>query len=331
MAFCDFVVKYNPDVDTQTELIRKIWYSIFIKRIKSKKPVVIFIGGDSGEGKSSTGITVEYELLRLQGIDLRTCLHDVNIYEPLEYPTKMDKLLNSKELKKVNIVCIHEARTVVKANQWHSFLNQSISDINAMQRTVKRMITIIISQFIRDIDKTVRYTLNFYCMVRRPKNKHARLYINVLWKDDRDLENPKLRKRKLSGYLVLPNGKYKRYVPQYFELKEPDKDIIEEFEKKDFESKATIIKEKLKKLLKEMSEDRGEVSNKINLMVEWYLKHSDSLSLIGKRFKGKFKLKPNIKEMHELTELEVNEFQKKLNEKLKEVGQVNEIEEDLEA
>lgn len=318
MAYCDFVVKYNPEVDTQEELTKRIMYSVFIKRIKSKKPVVIFIAGDSGEGKSYGGLKLEEVLCEVQGFDMTQYLHDINVYTPLQYPQKLNRLLFDKELKKVNIICMHEAREVVKAKLWHSFLNQSIGDINAMSRTVKRLIVIIISQFIRDIDTNIRYTLNYYAVMRRPKNKPSRMYLNVLWKDDRDLEKPHLRKRKLSGYLLLPNGKYKRHIPRYFEMSKPKKQNVELFEKADYESKASIIKKKINNLIKEMEADIGKENNKINLMVDWYLKHPENLRLIGNRNKRGWKLKTEIKEMHDLTDFEKLEFEKKLNEQYKE-------------
>lgn len=320
MAFCDFVVYHDITKDKEEELTRKILYSVLIKRLKAKKPAIIFIGGDSGEGKSYTAITLQLLLLELQGIDIRKYFHAINVYTPIEYPEKLDGLLYDKELKKVNIICMHEAREVVKAKRWQSFLTQAISDVNAMSRSIKRLAVIIISQFIRDITPDIRYTLNYYCIVRRPKGKPARMYINVLWKDDRDLEKPRLRKRKLSGYIVDNKGHYTRYIPQYIELKKPPEDLCKIFDKADFEAKTQIIRNKTIKLISEMKSELNLTSQKIEAIVKFYSDNPESLALIGRRWHGKFKLKPEARQIHELTKAEANRFETLLNEKFKEKG-----------
>jgi ABC-type dipeptide/oligopeptide/nickel transport system ATPase component len=325
MAFCDFVIKYDPSKDKPEDLSRKIIYSIIVKRLKGKKPAVVFLSGDSGEGKSVTGLELMKLILESQGVELKDHLNDVNIYTPLEYPTKLDNLLYKKELKNVNVMCIHEAREIVKAKLWHSFINQAIADVNAMSRSVKRLCTIIVSQFIRDISTDIRYTLTYYCKVSRPIGKKARLYIYVMWKDDRDLEKPKLRKRKLSGYLVMPNGKYRRFVPKYIEITPPDKAITDAFDAADTEAKSSIIKRKLKKLMAEMKLEAGEENNKVSNMVDFYLgkDNYESLHMIGKRVRGKWRLKSDFKDMQELSKDEVYRFENAVNLKLKERGLLN--------
>lgn len=320
MAFCDFVVYYDPNKDSKDELAKRILYSIIIKRIKAKKPCVMFVGGDSGEGKSYTTVRLQEILLELQGLKASDYFDAINCYTPLQYPKKLDNLLFNKEVKKANIIAMHEAREIVKAKDWQNFLTQAVADVNAMSRSVKRLIIIIVSQFIRDITRDMRYTLNFYCTVKRPKNKPARLYINVLWKDDRDLESPKLKKRKLSGYLIYPNGQRRRFVPSYFEMKKPHKDLIKIFEEQDYKAKAGIIKRKINDLIKTMKEDIGEESDKINSMVDWYIEHPDTITLIGKRYRGKWKLQKKVREMHNLTDMETKKFEVMLNDKLRERG-----------
>lgn len=320
MAFCDFVVKFDPSKDSSMDLTKRILYSIFIKRIKNKKPVRIFIGGGSGEGKSFASLRLQELLMEIQGIDLKKYVNDINVYVPLEYPEKLDKLLNESRLKKINIVCIHEARDVIKAKLWYSFVNTAVSDINAMSRSVKRLITIIISQFIRDISSDMRYTLDFYVKASRPSGKKTRLYISVMWKDDRDLEKPKLRKRKLSGYIVNPDGKYKRFIPTYLVMNKPDKEIVAEFEKQDYESKKKILNKKINELMNEMRKETGIGSNKVESMVDYYSENTKNLSKIGRRNKNGWSLKPEFRKMHDLSKDEAKDFATKLNEKLKEKG-----------
>ena len=322
MAFCDFVVKYNPDTDSQEELTKRILYSVIIKRLKAKKPAVIFIGGDSGEGKSLSSIRLLELLCEVQGLALKDFFNDINVYTPIEYPTKLDNLLYDKRLKKVNLIVIHEARELVKAKNWQKFLTQAIADVNAMSRSIKRLCTIIISQFIRDITTDIRYTLNYYMVVRRPKGRPARVYINVMWKDDRDLEKPKLRKRKLSGYLVSPTGKYRRFVPRYLELRKPDKELVKIFEKSDKEAKTEIIRSKLNRLIEEMRQEMDTDNNKIDLMVDFYSKNTSNLQLITRKYKGSLRVNSNFKDMHDITNEEARKFEKLLNERLKKKGEI---------
>lgn len=325
MAHCDFVVKYDPDKDTDYDITKRILYTLFIKRIKNKKPVICFIGGDSGEGKSRSTIRLQQILAESQGYDIRPYFDAMNVYTPLQYPDKIEKLLFDKEYKKANMITMHEAREVVAAKQWHSFLTQSVADINTMSRAIKRLIVFIVSQFIRDITNDVRYTLNYYCIVRRPLGRKPRLYISVMWKDDRDLEKPKLKKRKVAGYLVYPDGTYRRYVPQYLELSNPDKDLIERFDKSDYEAKSGIIRGKIDKLMEEMRLDADDSNAKLDAMVNFYVEQPQQLSLLGRRYRGKWKLTPKARELHSLNDYEARKFEEKLGVAIKKKGLIVEV------
>lgn len=326
MAFCDFAIRYDPKKDTKNDITEKILHALVVKRLKGKKPTAMFIGGESGSGKSYAALKIQEIILKQYGIKLTDVLHDINVYNPTEYPVKLENLLFStkatettlkqKSLKKAPILAVHEARTVIPAKMWHNFVNQAIGDVNAMSRSIKRMLFIIVSQFIRDISSDIRYTLNYYCIVKRKNKGPARLYINVMWKDDRDIEKPKLRKRRIQGYLIYPNGRYRRFVPEYIELSKPPKEIIEEFEKQDFESKGKIIHQKMEKMIKEMQIEQDVGTKKIDAMVDFYLQDIDKLYQIGKRNKNGWKVKPAIRDMHDLTKIELTEFQDKLNAKL---------------
>lgn len=318
----DFVIPYDPDKDSLKDITERIFYNLFIKRIKGHKPVICFLGADSGEGKSLTYLAVSEILLRLQGQDIRKCLHDINVYTPLEYPKKLDRLLFDKELNKINIIGIHEARDAINAKDYQSFLARSIADINAQSRSVKRLMIFVISQFIRDITTDVRYTITYYCKIYRPLGKKARLMIYKMWKDDRDLEKPRLKKYKISGFLVYPNGKYRRFTPDYFEITKPDKDIVQAFEQKDYEAKANIIKKKIEKLIRDIEKKNDIQSDKVKTMVDWYITHQDSLTLIGRRGKRGFKLKPDFKKMHDLSTQEQKDFKEQLDSALKERGMI---------
>jgi hypothetical protein len=318
MAFCDFRVKYDPKKDTKRDLYLRILYVLFIKRIKGKKPAPIFIGGDSGEGKSTTVARLMQDLCEIQGLNAIDVFEDINVFQPLEYSPKLDALLDprNKRLKKVNLFGIHEARDIIKSSKWQSFLAQVFADVNAQSRAIKPLVILIISQFIKDITKDVRYTLRYYATVRRPLGKKARLYINVMWKDDRDLENPKLRKRRLQGYLVYPNGRHRRFIPEYFEIEKPDAEIVRIMEKADKEAKGTIIRRKLEALNKEMEAEIG-IDNKIPKLVDFYADRPELLQSIGRRHRGKWLTKNDFRQMHDLKREEIKRFEELISERVK--------------
>lgn len=318
----DYAVKYNPKTDRPEDVTRKILYALFVNRLKKKKPVVIFISGDSGEGKSYCSLRLQELILEMQGLNLKDYMDDCNVFTPIEYTEKLDKMLFSKELKDVNVICMHEARDVVKAKNWSSFLNQAISDVNAMSRSVKRICFIIVSQFIRDISSDIRYTLNYYIKVSRPLSTRPRAQIFRVYKDDKDLEKPVLKKRKIRGYLVYPSGKYVRHCPTHLELNRPDLETCKLFDKRDFDAKARIIRAKMEKLIQTLKVEFEVADKKVKAMVDWYLDNQEQLSKIGKRYRGKWKAKPELKMIHDLTDSEVQSFERIMLEKMKEKGMV---------
>jgi hypothetical protein len=311
----DFLVSFNPDVESDEVLGTRIIQSLFYGRLKQNKPCRVFVGGDSGEGKSLGAIKIAESLLASDGLDLVNYMNDVNIYTPIDYPTKMKNILFNKDLKNVRILIMHEAREIIKAKLWQSFISQAVADVNAQARHIKRLVTVIVSQFIRDITLDVRYTLNFYCTVERPRNSNARMRIYILWKDDSDIEKPKLRKRRIFGYIRTPNKTYK-FSPKYLILGLPSKELRNLFDKADYEAKEKIIKHKLEKVVKLIEADIGIGSSKIDSIVEHYSSNPENLNLIGKTKRGKFVLNPSFISMHDLTAEEGRLFSARLFEKI---------------
>lgn len=320
MVFTDFRVRYDPKTDTIQDVTDRILYSLFIRRTKFKKPAVVFVSGDSGEGKSVSTIGIQYALMRMKELSLSEYMNDINVYTPFEYPEKIDALLHDKRLKKINMICVHEARELVRAKNWQRFLTQAIGDVNAESRSIKPLIFFIISQFIRDITTDIRYTLNYYIKVNRPMGKsYARMQIFVMWKDDRDLEKPKLRKRRVSGYLVYPSGKHRRFIPPYLEMYLPPKDIVERFNVNDVAAKKGLIRGKLDKLLAEMKKEFVKESDKLNLIANYYTSNQDLLNTVGRRYKGGFKFKTEIIDMHNLSKNESKKLEKIMIKKVEEI------------
>lgn len=321
----DFFIKYDPAVDTSNDLFNKILYVLYVKRIRGKKPAVTFIAGDSGEGKSETTLTIMHTILKLQRINTMDYINDINVYTPLEYPTKLNALLRDKRLKEPNVIAIHEAREAVKAKNWNTFINTAIADVNAMSRAIKPLAFFIVSQFIRDIDTSIRYTLTYYITTRRDTGGPVKIKIYKLWKDDRDIQNPVLRKMPVWGYLVYPNGKHRRYYPSDITVARAPKDLREIMETADREAKGGILKRKMDKLISEMQVEVGQQSNKIKSMVDWYAQTPERLTTLGKRNKnGNWKLHKEVMDMHDITPSEFQQFEKLLNTTLLSKGLIKE-------
>lgn len=316
--YIDFWVKYDPDKETPQQLTEKIFYAWLVRRLKKKKPAIMFIGGDSGEGKTHTATHFMQVFLAAQGIDIKDHLEAVNVFSPGQYSPKLQALLYEKELKKVNCICIHEARDLIRAKLWHTFVNMAISDVNAQVRAIKRLFVVILSQFIRDISVDIRYTINYYVKVERPMHENkCRARIYCMWKDDSNLEKPVLKTRRFNGFLMLPNGKYKHWSPKYIEVPPLDKDIAKTIDRLDYEAKNEVLKRKLDKLMKVISIELGEDGKVVENLVQFFTEDVEALRLIGKRVGTKWKVNPAFKESHGLTTAEFKDFGKKLNEKLK--------------
>lgn len=316
----DFSVKHDFETESNQDLSKKIIKAMWLNRLKRNKPVVIFVGGKSGEGKSYTVIRIQEILCELQNLDIFKYFDVMNVYTPIQYPEKLQEILNNKEYKKVNIIAVQEAREVVKAKNWSSFLTQAIADINALVRTQRRMCIILVSQSLKDITKEIRYTIDYYCKVARPGHNAARLFIDRLYMDERDLENLKLKKRRVWGFVQDPKGRKIKLYPEFIELSLPDKRLTEIFDKQDFESKGQIIRDKTNKLIEEIKKDMDIEDKRVNQLVDHYISNIDQLLSIGKQTKKGWRANKEFREMYKLGVQESREFENLLNIKLKEKG-----------
>jgi len=326
----DFIVRYDPKKESINDLSKKILINAFVtRRLKENKPVKIGIFGKSGEGKSISTLKLE-QILLPEGVSLIDVMDTINVYVPIEYPQKIDKILGLNKggfketnLKNINIIAVHEARELVKSKDWQSFISTTISDVNELSRQIKPLVFLIVSQNIKDITLDVRSTLDFYIKTYRPFKKKARLYVNVMWSDDRDMEKVKLRKRRMTGCIIYPNGMHRRYSPKYIEVSKPSKDVISKFDSQDFEAKSRILKNKLNKLLSEMKESMNIESDKVINIANFYLEKTEVLNTVGKIKNKKWKLNKEIQKIHELSDKEYKELEYKIQSSLAE--KANEI------
>lgn len=313
--FSDFNI-FNTENMSGEELTKAMFDSLFVHRVKANKPCIIMLVGDSGEGKSYDALRIGEIVGEIQGFDFSQVVEDCIIHHPLEYPTKMKRLFEAPELKKVNLIIIDEAREVVKASQWYSFANQAISDINSTSRALKPMIIIIIAQFVKDVDPKIRRTIQYYGNCYRPMNDKAKMVLYRLYKDDRQIEKPMVRKRRVRGFFVN-RGRYIPFRPKEFVFNLPKKETIEKYEKNSQEAKGVLIKYKLNQLMAEMQKEYKGLYSRVEAAVEFCLQNPQTLETITKRSRGKIKIKPEVQKMYGFDEDELAEFEKRIIEGMK--------------
>jgi hypothetical protein len=319
----DFVVPYTenlPDVEGKCppKLSGDILEQLTLRRIKGKKPTIILLTGGSGEAKSYTGLSIADELLRRQGVDFLSYLKDIEIFTPFEYGTKIKAMLYEERLKKVNVLILDEAREVVDSKKWFDFINQAVAHINAVFRRIKPLVIIIITHSIMDIDSSIRRSITYYGTCTRPIDKPSSMKLFKVWIDDYDLEKPKLRKRRIVGYIVK-NGRYIRVKPT-FRFHIPRKEIVDLYEDLNYESKGKIINRKIEMLLKSLDSEMKTANDKLEAMAVFYVEHPEMQKFVVEQRKGKLRVNKNFRKMHDLTEAESKEFEKILLNKFAEKG-----------
>lgn len=316
----DFYIKVNSQTTGQ-DVSNMLIERITLRRLKYNKPSVMFIGGASGEGKSMAGLYIQQTIMGLLGLQLEDYLETINVFTPVEYPKKIHDILYNPLYKKIRIICIHEARELVSAKNWQGFVERAVSAIGVLSRSIKPLVIIIVSQSISDITKELRRALTYYCTVWRPAGKQSRLYLNLVWQNDKNMEKPMLDKRKLIGKVYNEDtGVTRMFFPKYIEFPKVRPEIYKRFNELDTGAKSAIIQMKINKQLEAIQAEMGLPSQKIQEMVEYYIKNPDQLSLIGKQRKGKLVIGSSFKKMYSLTDPETEEFHAKLNDALAKGG-----------
>lgn len=328
--YYDFYVDYDPETETEHDLTFKIFRYLFLRRIKAKKPCIVGVFGKSSEGKSETTLGVMDDLLNCQGIEIEPYLENINIFTPFEYATKTKNFYFNKDIKKVNVLALQEARNVARASQWQTFLSECVNDINNQSRKIKPTCMFIISQWIKDITKNTRFTLDYYIEAYRPIGYNVQWSVYVTWTDNKDIERPVLRKRKVRGVIRYPDGTRRVIFPTYFEMPRARTELVKKFEEMDFNAKEDILRRKLEKLVEEMETEQGIKNSRVKVIVEHFLEHGKEVGIHGKLGKRGYKLSKESQLMYGMVDSEVKEFEKTLYEKMKSKGMLGEREDDKE-
>jgi len=314
--YVDFVI---PECNTPEEIGKEIIEHLTINRLNANKPSIFFLTGDSGEGKNYTGLAIEEIVCNYYDIDLLDVIDTSIIYTPLEYSKKMDTILTDPAYKKLKIVMTDEARDLINSRLWYSYINMTIADINAIHRGIKPLVLLVVSQFIKDIDPSVRRTIQFYGKCTRPIGKNTLLYLSRLWKDDRDLDNPKLRQRRVKGFMKGDSG-YRKVILDNIRVQLPRKEITKAYDELSFQKKSYILKKKFDKLEKQLKRELLASYDKIDQLVDYYIKNKELISFITYRSGDKYRVRTDFKNVHDLSPADVKEFENRLIERIEEIG-----------
>jgi hypothetical protein len=319
--FADFVIKINPEVETIQERTAKVMTALFIRPLKGNMPNIAFFGGKSGRGKSMAVLKIMEDVLASQGIKLLDVLDDVNIYKPTEYTKKWRALLHDDRLKNVGMIAIHESRELVGAKTWHDFLTQTISTVTAISRQIKPISLLIISQDIGDISRDMRKMVDYHIECERKPFGPAKLKWSVIYQDKKDLEKVHLRMRRLRGYVVYADGHMRPWNPYNMVLTLPSQEVQRAFAKADYLAKSVIIDHRFEKMNKQMEKTYGlgNSQGKLTAMVEYYVRNPDMLSQIARMTNKGYKLLPEARTIHELTDAEGTEFLSQLSTRVKDI------------
>lgn len=318
VRYTDFIIR--EENLSKNELTEKIIERLSIARMKAKKPSSWLLTGDSGEGKSVDALAIANIVNEYFDVDTYDMLEPMIIYTPLEFSTKYDDILHNKNLRKLRISIVDEARELVSKNTWFTFLNHVINDTYALHREIKPMTNVFVTQYVGDVDRSTRYVINWYLKCSRPLKGQGSFKIYRLWKDDTDIERPRLRKRNVKGYISF-NGDNRHIKISRIKVNLPRREIFEEYKRLAHKKKSEILQIKFKimnaRIKKEMY---GKRMDAIETLVDYYSSDESLLKFIGTFKNGNFILNDSFAVVHDLTNKETIEFKNRVLEKLKEKG-----------
>jgi len=305
--YIDFII---PQCNNQEEIGSTIIEHITVNRIKHKKPCFMFITGESGEGKSYSGLAINKIITESYDLDFYDMMDHCIVYTPLEYSTKMRSLMFDKALKKLHVIMIDEARDLLSSKTWYDFVNYTINDINNQHRGVKPLVVIVISQDFSDISRSTRKTIQYRVKCSRPMGKNTRIKVKRLWKDERNIDNIKIRERSLRGYMRC-NGFSKKVFVGDLVVKIPPSQICKRYDSHSFKMKADILKRKIDEIERRVQKELYGNYDKIQQLVDYYSMNDQLRNLITIRKGANYHIRSDFKEIHDLTSSEVSDFEKR--------------------
>jgi hypothetical protein len=304
-----------PECSTQEELGSTLIEHLTVNRIKAKKPCFLYLTGESGEGKSYTGLAIEKIIVEAYDLDYADVMDPAIVYTPLEYSLKLRNLLYAKELKKLHVIMIDEARDLLSSKTWYDFINRTINDINNQHRGVKPLVVIVISQDLGDIDYATRKTIQYRGKCFRPIGKNAVLRLKRFWKDESDVSNVKLRERSLRGFLSHNGVSQKVYIGD-IRVKLPPKNIRDLYDVHSFSKKSDVLRRKIEQIEKRIQKEMYGNYDKVGMLVDYYTQNQLLTKFVTVRKGKNFHIRDDFKHIHDLTGSELKDFEERYLERL---------------
>jgi ABC-type dipeptide/oligopeptide/nickel transport system ATPase component len=284
------------------ELIRHVVES----RFRQKKNTFIAICGGVGEGKS-------YTALRLAEI----IQPDFNVKEQVVYyPQQFLQVIENARSKGYRVVVLDEAHTTVPARLWYSFTNLAVSLVASTFRQLKSLVVIIVAPNINWVEKSIREMMNYYGVVLRKEGSPAYLKLYEVGFNYFDLtdQNPYL-KRITFAYNGRP------FKVNVLEVKKPSDKIIQDYEEVATEFKKKLIEKQLQEVVKKIEKATEVQFKNIDEIINALIENQKLLFSLTKKRKEGLKLrKTEVKKLFKLSDVEIEELEQKLAEKVKELG-----------
>ena len=311
----DFIVDWKG---TEEETLKEILTRLLLNDIKQGMPAIVVITGRSGSGKSYTAIKLQQWFYEEKGIKYQDYLKRNIVLSPLDYGRQIKAILNEPELKPIFTIQIDEGRFVVGAENWGTFVNTAISHVNASSRSVKVMLTIIVTQSLRDIDKKLRDCINMQIICRKESDGYVVVSFRIFWIDDSDVEKPKLKYRIPQGTIRFPNGT-KQKIKLKWKPRVLSKELSEPYEEMMVPIKNTIIGQKMDKLIQRLEKEIGNSQiGKAELIAEQLYNFPELRKKLGKLDNGSWRPNDAAKILFSLDEPDMKTMRKILTKKLKE-------------
>jgi ABC-type dipeptide/oligopeptide/nickel transport system ATPase component len=284
------------------ELIKHIIES----RFRQKKNTFIAICGGVGEGKSYCGLRIA-ELIQ----------PDFNVKEQIVYyPQQFLNVIENAKAKNYKVILLDEAHTTIPSRLWYSFMNLAIAQVATTFRQLKNLCVIVISPSINWIEKQVREMVNYYGVVFRKEGSPAYLKLYEVCFNYFDLTEQAPYLKKIT---FVYNGR--PYKLNVIEMSMPSEKLIQEYEQVSTEFKRKLIEKQLADVSRKI-EKATEISLKnVDDIVKVLIENKDLLFSLMKKKKEGIKLKKqDAKKLFKLTDVEINELEQKLLEKIKQLG-----------
>jgi len=309
----DFMVEWQGDVQATTA---KIFYNLFVKKIKADMPCVICITGKSGRGKSSVALHLADLLFKQEGLDFAEYVDRAVVGSIKDFGTKTKAILSAKELKDCFVLIIDEARVTVSSNEWSSLVNRAVVMVNALSRAVKPLMIIIVSQSLKDVDRATRDTIDYYIKVTRNYGQPAKIKIYEFYVDDKDIDKPHTKKKLVRG-LITTNGQKDTIELTRIEFPRVRDEVWEPYKKSMIESKNELLEAEFDKLAKALTEkEAGGNNQRINNLVDFLWSNKYILNNFAKFSRKQWYLKNEFIKSFQVSDVEKKQIEKELRAKV---------------